>query len=150
MKTWDLKGQHVLDQHGIWKFSKKDLKLAIMTIAYPSEDKYTTRVQDLVNLILERFENDGLDDFYKWSKNIHNEIEISPPLQLLTEGNGEYEDSESDEDEDGFESTVQKNRKRIAELENCIAAFRATCVPGKGAGSVEVNIERGNHFIVKF
>ena len=140
----------MLDQHGIWKFNKKDLKVAIMTIAYPSEDKCTTRAQDLVNLILERFENDGLDDFYKWSKNIHNEIEISPPLKLLTEGNGECEDSESDEDDDGFESTVQKNRKRIAELENCIVAFRATIVPEHGSDIVDVNIDRGIQFIVKF
>ena len=140
----------MLDQHGIWKFSKKDLKLAIMTIAYPSEDKYTTRAQDLVNLILERFENDGLDDFYKWSKNIHNEIEISPPLQLMTEGNGECEDSESDEDGDGFELTVQKCRELIAELKDCIIAFRATGVPGQGAGKVDVNIGRGKQFIVNF
>ena len=74
IKTWGLQGQHVLDQHGIWKFSKKDLKAAIMRVAYPSEEKETDRIQDLTSLILGRFENDGLDEFYQWSKTIHNSV----------------------------------------------------------------------------
>ena len=64
----------MLDQHGIWKFSKKDLKAAIMRIAYPCEDGDTERVEDLKNLILERFDDGGLTEFYEWSKTIHNEV----------------------------------------------------------------------------
>lgn len=138
-----MKGQHFLDHHGIWKFSKKNLKSAIIAIAYPSEDKCTGRVKELHDLIQERFENGGLDEFYQWSKNINNEIEISPPLQLLTEDIDGCENTESEDDEDSFESIIRKNRKRITELEKSIVAFRATGVPGHGAGTVIVDIPRG-------
>ena len=74
VKTWGLQGQHVIDQHGIWKFSKTDLNAAIMGIIYPTEDKPSERVQDLKNLIMGKFENGGLSEFYEWSKNIHDEV----------------------------------------------------------------------------
>ena len=84
IKTWGLQGQHVLDQHGIWKFSKKDLKAAIMKVAYPSEEKGDDRVEALTDLVLGRFETGGLDEFYQWSKNIANEVSSRTKYKMKT------------------------------------------------------------------
>ena len=77
VKTWGLQGQHVLDQHGIWKFNKTDLNAAIMSVAYQTEDNCSDRVRDLKKLIMGKFENGGMSEFYEWSKAIHNEVSFN-------------------------------------------------------------------------
>ena len=69
-----LPGQHLLEQPGLWHFQKKDVKNALMIIVYQPEVKNVDRVENLKNLILGRFENGGLDEFYQWSKNIPSEV----------------------------------------------------------------------------
>ena len=78
VKTWGAQGQHVLDQHGIWKFRPDDLDAAIMGIAYPKKDTKSDRIKDLQDLILGRFETGGLDEFYQWSKYFRNEVSPRP------------------------------------------------------------------------
>ena len=78
VKTWGAQGQHVLDQHGIWKFRPDDLDAAIMGIAYPKKNNKSDRIKDLQDLILGRFETGGLDEFYQWSKYFRNEVSPRP------------------------------------------------------------------------
>ena len=77
VKTWGAQGQHVLDQHGIWKFRPDDLDAAIMGIAFPKKEKKSDRAKDLQDLILGRFEGGGLDEFYQWAKYFRNEVSAS-------------------------------------------------------------------------
>ena len=89
VKTWGAQGQHVLDQHGIWKFRPDDLDAAIMGIAYPKKSNKSDRIKDLQDLILGRFETGGLDEFYQWSKYFRNEVS-SRPSDLPSEGYPNY------------------------------------------------------------
>ena len=136
VKTWGLQGQHVVDQHGIWKFARKDLKTAIMRVAYASEESGSELIEDLTALILGRFETGGLDEFYQWSKTIHGEI--------IENTNDQESTSDVDSsDDDDIETKVSKNRARIIDLEKSIVAFRAIGVENQRTGRSQVNIDQG-------
>ena len=128
VKTWDLHGQHVLDQFGLWTFATEDLneaRVIIMGLANPKQNCGNERVEDLKNLIMGKFENGGLDEFRKWSDSLHGQVD---------------ESSEASDVEDLSETEQYQESSKIAVLEEKIqsitkvSAFRATCVAGRGGG----------------
>ena len=141
VKTWDLHGQHVLDQYGLWKFGNNDLDEAIMGVAYPKRNDGKGRVQELKDLIMGRFENGGLDDFRKWSGNVHGQV---------------IENSDASEEEDlsvleevqkQLESTNAKMTVLEEKLKSAITnpiAFRATQVrDGEEGRNENLELEPG-------
>ena len=149
-KTWDLHGQHVLDQYGLWTFATEDLNEAIMGLAYPKHNDGDGRVQDLKDLIMGRFENGGLDEFRKWSGTVHGQV---------------IENSEASDVEDlsaiekvqkSLETVKNQLETKIAVLEEKLqsvsdsviknhSSFRATAVEGSGDGDTDrnMNLESG-------
>ena len=78
MLSWGPKGQHVLDDASLWNFGGEDLEAAIMKTGYPKKKDSTERIDDLIKLIIGRFEK--MEGFYTWSRSIHGEvIEDMPP-----------------------------------------------------------------------
>ena len=84
LKTWGLQGQHVLDKDELWNFGSEDLKTAIIEMAYPqkkmSEQNYEMEddlVESLKKLIMGKFDEKS-NEFYDWSRTIHNEVRIVP------------------------------------------------------------------------
>ena len=73
VKTWGKYGEHVIEEKDLWKFSMKDLKKAIMSLAYPEKTEKSERVQALNDLIMEKFEKGGRAAFYQWSFEIHDQ-----------------------------------------------------------------------------
>ena len=57
----------------LWNFGADDLETAIMGIAYPRKKEKTERVKALTDLIMEKFEHDGMA-FREWSAKIHDEV----------------------------------------------------------------------------
>ena len=151
-KTWDLHGQHVLDQYGLWTFGSDDLNDAIMGLAYPKRNDGDGRVQELKDLIMgsPRFENGGLDEFRKWSGTVHGQV---------------IENSEASDVEDlsaiekvqkSLETVKNQLETKIAVLEEKLqsvsdsviknhSSFRATAVEGSGDGDTDrnMNLESG-------
>ena len=143
-KTWDLHGQHVLDQYGLWTFATEDLNEAIMGLAYPKHNDGDGRVQDLKDLIMGRFENGGLTEFYEWSKNIHNEV-----IETI-----QVEETDSDQDAekdlssvvDNLIDVMAKSKSRIQKLEarnHLTVAFRAAGVKNEDLGTKNTNLDPG-------
>ena len=140
VKTWDLHGQHVLDQYGLWTFGTHDLDDAIMGVAYPKRNDGNGRVQELKDLIMGRFENGGLDEFRKWSDNVHGQV---------------IENFDLSEDEDLSKMDLFKVQKsletanlRIAALErklksmnSTVSTFRASGVAGQAAGQSDRSLD---------
>merc|ERR1712062_153609 len=92
VKTWGLQGQHVIDKDEMWNFGGTDLQEAIMGIAYPftkdSENNNRVEgdenlVESLRKLIMGKFENEN-DEFYKWSRSIHDETMKNIPMKVET------------------------------------------------------------------
>ena len=73
VKTWGPKGQHVLDDENLWNFGGEDLDAAIMKICYPRKKETSDRIDDLIKHTTEQFEG-GIDEFWKWSREIHGEV----------------------------------------------------------------------------
>ena len=73
VKTWGKYGEHVIEEKDLWKFSRKDLETAIMSLLYPQKTEKSGRVQALNDLIMEKFEDGGRAAFYQWSFEIYNQ-----------------------------------------------------------------------------
>jgi len=77
IKTWGLKGQHVLDQN-IWNFGKADFEAALMTLLYSRKKEESERVKLLKELILEKYEATSdrttYSLFYDWSQELYSEV----------------------------------------------------------------------------
>ena len=87
VKTWGKFGEHVTE-NDLWKFTGKDLETAIMGLAYPRKRRYnekekTERIQALNDLIMERFEEGGIDAFRKWSGEIHAQVIETLPFDTV-------------------------------------------------------------------
>ena len=74
MKTWGKFGDHVIQEKQLWNFTADDLEAAIMGLAYPRKKEKTELVKALTDLIMEKFEEGGLDAFRKWSGEIHEQV----------------------------------------------------------------------------
>ena len=74
IKTWGKFGDHVIQEKYLWNFDADDLEAAIMGLAYPRKKEKTELVKALTDLIMEKFEEGGLDAFRKWSGEIHGQV----------------------------------------------------------------------------
>ena len=74
IKTWGKFGDHVIQEKHLWNFGADDLEAAIMGLAYPRKKEKTELVKALTDLIMEKFEDGGLDAFRKWSGEIHEQV----------------------------------------------------------------------------
>ena len=74
IKTWGVRGQHVLDQN-LWNFGKADFDAALMAVLY-SQKQESERIKLLRGLILEKDEStsDCPCQFYEWSKDLYSEV----------------------------------------------------------------------------
>ena len=63
LKTWGKFGDHVINEKYLWNFSGNDLETVIMSIAFPRKKEKTERAEALTDLIIEKFEHDGLPKF---------------------------------------------------------------------------------------
>ena len=54
-----------------------------MGIAFPRKEK-SDRIKNLNKMILDRFEDTGTDEFYKWAKSIHGTVIESMPANVET------------------------------------------------------------------
>ena len=72
VKTWGKFGDHVIGEKDLWNFGADDLETAIMTLAFPRKRETTDRYQALTDLIMEKFEQDGMA-LYEWAAKIHKE-----------------------------------------------------------------------------
>lgn len=82
VKTWGKFGDHIIEEKGLWNFADADLEAAIMGLAYPRKKEKPERIQDLTDLIMEKFENDGLSAFHRWSSEIHGQFIETLPRTL--------------------------------------------------------------------
>ena len=74
VKSWGPNGQHVIDDEKLWNFGGEDLEAAIIKTSYPKKKGSTERIDNLTKLVIERFEK--MEDFYTWSRSIHEEVGI--------------------------------------------------------------------------
>ena len=74
IKTWGKFGDHVINEKYLWRFDAENLKVAIMSLAYPNKKYKNELVKALAGLIMEKFEEGGLTDFREWSSEIHNQV----------------------------------------------------------------------------
>ena len=73
VKSWGKFGDHVIEEKDLWNFGADDLETVIMSLAFPRKKEKTGRVKDLSELIMERFEQDGMA-FREWAAKIHDEV----------------------------------------------------------------------------
>ena len=73
MKTWGKFGDHVIEKTDLWKFNGDVLEKAIMRFTFPRKNEKTERVQALTDLIMEKFEHDGMA-FREWAAKVHAEV----------------------------------------------------------------------------
>ena len=73
VKTWGKFGEHVIKED-IWTFSANDLETVIMSLAFPRKKEKTERMKALTDLIMEKFEEGGMDAFRKWAGEIHDQV----------------------------------------------------------------------------
>ena len=79
VKTWGKFGDHIIEEKDLWNFDDVHLEKAIMSLAYPRRKENHERIRDLTELIMEKFEYDGLAAFREWSCVIHDQfIEYFP------------------------------------------------------------------------
>ena len=74
VKTWGKYGNHIIVEKDLWNFADGDLETAIMSLAYPRKQERPERIQDLSDLIMEKFEEGGMAAFREWSGRIHDQI----------------------------------------------------------------------------
>ena len=72
VKTWGKFGDHVIEED-LWHFSADELETVITGLAFPRKKEKTERVQTLTNMIMEKFEQDGMA-FYAWAAIIHKDV----------------------------------------------------------------------------
>ena len=77
-KTWGKFGDHIIEEKDLWNFSGEDLETVIMGLAFPRKKEKSERVKALTDLIMEKFEQDGMA-FYGWAAKIHEELIESLP-----------------------------------------------------------------------
>ena len=87
LKTWGKFGDRVIEEKDLWNFSGEDLETVIMGLAFPRKKEKTERVQALSDLIMEKFQQDGMA-FYGWAAKIHEELIESLPKAVETKQNG--------------------------------------------------------------
>ena len=73
VKTWGKFGDHVIQEKGLWNFADDDLESVIMSLSFPRKKEKTERVKALTDLIMEKFEQDGMA-FREWVAKIHDEV----------------------------------------------------------------------------
>ena len=73
VKTWGKFGDHVIQEKGLWNFADEDLETVIMSLSFPRKKEKTERVKALTDLIMEKFEQDGVA-FREWVAKIHDEV----------------------------------------------------------------------------
>ena len=78
LKTWGKFGDHVIKEKHLWNFSGTDLETVIMSLAFPRKKEKTERVEALTDLIMEKFEQDGMA-FREWAAKVHAEVIESLP-----------------------------------------------------------------------
>ena len=72
IKTWGKFGDHVIDEKDLWNFGADDLETVLKTLAFPRKREKTERFQALADLIMEKFEQDGMA-LYECAAKIHKE-----------------------------------------------------------------------------
>ena len=75
VKSWGLKGEHVLNEASLWNFGGEDLEAALIKTGYIKKKDSTERMDDLKKLIIDRFED--INEFFNWSRSIHSEVKSS-------------------------------------------------------------------------
>ena len=73
LKTWGKFGDHVIKEKDLWNFSGNDLETVIMSLAFPRKKEKTERAEALTDLIMEKFEQDGMA-FREWAAKVHAEV----------------------------------------------------------------------------
>lgn len=73
LKTWGKFGDHVIKEKDLWNFSGNDLETVIMSLAFPRKKEKTERAEALTDLIMEKFEQDGIA-FREWAAKVHAEV----------------------------------------------------------------------------
>ena len=76
IKTRGKFGDHVIEEKYLWNFSGNDLETVIMSLAFPRKKEKTERVKALTDLIMEKFEQDGIA-FREWVVKIHEQVQGS-------------------------------------------------------------------------
>ena len=84
VKSWNAYGDHIIRceelvsgwvrSMELWTFEKKDLDAALVKMLYPTKED--AQVQELKEMILERFDNDS-NKYFEWSLKIRDEM-VSP------------------------------------------------------------------------
>ena len=74
VKTWGKFADHVIAEKALWNFGSEDLETAIMGLAFPRKNEKAERVQALTDLIMEKFEQDGMA-FREWVVKIHEQVQ---------------------------------------------------------------------------
>ena len=87
MKTWGKFGDHVIEEEDLWFFSGEDLEKIIMGLLLPRKEEKTERLKALTDLIMDKFEQDGMA-FYEWAAKIHGEFIDDLPKAIETQQNG--------------------------------------------------------------
>ena len=82
VKTWGKFGDHIIEEKDLWNFDDVHLEKAIMSLAYPRRKENHERIRDLTELIMEKFEYDGLAAFREWSCVIHDQFIESFPRNV--------------------------------------------------------------------
>ena len=85
VKTWGKFAEHVIEEKDLWIFARSDLETAMMGLAYPQKSKRPERVQDLHDLIMEKFGEGGLAAFRQWSFEIHDQVIVTLPETVQTD-----------------------------------------------------------------
>ena len=73
LKTWGKFGDHVIKEKDLWNFSGNDLETVITSLAFPRKKEKTERAEALTDLIMEKFEQDGMA-FREWAAKVHAEV----------------------------------------------------------------------------
>ena len=76
VKTWGKFGDHVIEQKALWNFGADDLDSVVMGLILPRKKDKTERVKALTDLIMEKFEQDGIA-FREWVVKIHEQVQGS-------------------------------------------------------------------------
>ena len=87
LKTWGKFGDHVIEEKDLWNFSGEDLETVIMGLAFPRKKEKTERVEALTDLIMEKFDQDGMA-FREWAAKIHGELIEGLPKAKKMKQNG--------------------------------------------------------------
>ena len=73
LKTWGKFGDHVIKEKGLWNFNDGDLETVIMSLSFPRKNEKTERIKALTDLIMDKFDQDGMA-FREWVAKIHDEV----------------------------------------------------------------------------